>query len=349
MNKAVCFFLTLNIAFALNINSQTNCSDLNSKKSVKIVFYNVENLFDTIDDPLINDKDFLPDSRISWNSEKYLKKVDDLSKVLISIDPKKLPAIIGLSEVENRDVVEDLINKTGLKKGKYKIVHKDSPDERGIDVALLYKKKIFKMVRQQFISIQFPTDTTDRTRDILYVKLRTKQKDTLHCFVNHWPSRGGGREKSEPKRMYVAKVLKSKVDSVFSKNIMADIIIMGDFNDNPTDKSISKMLRANNIEKNLYPGMLYNLMYRLYENGEGSYYYRREKQWNMLDQIIASGSLFNKEKGLRMDGLQGCIYKPDWILYEDTDGVKQPNRTIGSSYYGGYSDHFPVYIKLLIK
>lgn len=345
------FFMTLvfYLTFALNINSQTNCCKYSSKNNLKIVFYNVENLFDTVDDPLTDDQEFLPGSEISWNNQRYMKKLTDLSKVLISIDSENLPGIIGLAEVENFNVVEDLIKKTNLKKGKYRIIHSESPDERGIDVALIYRKSKFKPIKKQFIPIQFPSEKNDKTRDILYFTGMTKKKDTLHVFVNHWPSRWGGKEKSEPKRMYVARVLKSKVDSVFSKNIQAKIVIIGDFNDEPVDKSLSKILRAKKVEKTLYPGNLYNLMFKLHDEGLGSYYYWRDKKWNMLDQIIVSGSLFNKEDELRLLGLHGCIHKPEWILFENKDGIKQPNRTIGASYYGGYSDHLPVYINLLIK
>ncbi|MCD4679343.1 MAG: hypothetical protein K8S00_03035 [Bacteroidales bacterium] len=328
--------------------SQSDCKEFSSRKNIKIVFYNVENLFDTIDDPAKDDKEFLPDSKVYWNTERYNNKLENLSKVLTSIDPNNFPAIIGLSEIENKSVLEDLIKKTDLEKGKYKIIHHESPDERGIDVGLIYRKKKFIPIEQQFISVQFPTDLDDKTREILYVKGSIK-KDTLHCFVNHWPSRWGGQEKSEPKRMYVAKVLKSKVDSILSKNLMANIVIIGDFNDEPDNKSIKRLLKAKKVDKTIYPGMLYNLMYQGYEEGKGSYYYWRDKKWNMLDQIIVSGSLLTNEKGLTVPELRGCIFKPEWILYENEDGIKQPARTKGKTYYGGYSDHLPVYFNLLIK
>ncbi len=349
MKKTICLTLLFSVFIAFQSYSQSDCNEVSSKKNFKIVFYNVENLFDTIDDPVKNDKDFLPDAKVYWNTERYNDKLEKISKVLISIDTLNLPAIIGLSEVENKTVLEDLINKTDLKKGKYKIVHQESPDERGIDVALIYRKKKFKLIEQQFIPINFPNEPNDKTRDILYVKGLTKEKDTLHCFVNHWPSRWGGKEKSEPKRMFVAKVLRSEVSSVFSKNLMANIVIIGDFNDDPTDKSLKKMLKAQKINKTPYPGMLYNLMYQKYEAGNGSYYYSRDKKWNMLDQIIVSGSMLMDENDLRVNGFHGCIFKADWLLYENNDGIKQPSRTKGRSYYGGYSDHLPVYVNLQLK
>jgi len=149
--------------------------------------------------------------------------------------------------------------------------------------------------------------------------------------------------------MYVARVLRSKVDSVFSKNIKANIVIVGDFNDDPTDKSIMKVLKAKNIASTTYPGMLYNLSYKKFKAGDGSYYYSREKKWNMLDQIIVSGNLFNDREELRLNGYDACIFRADWLMFENSDGVKQPSRTKGRSYYGGYSDHLPVYLNLMIK
>ena len=313
-------------------------------KNFTVAFYTVENLFDTINEPGVRDGDFTPESKLNWNAEKYQRKLKSIAKVITSIGAEELPAIIGLAEVENQEVLKDLINKTNLAGGKYEFVHYQSPDERGIDVALLYRKDYFKPLYSKALGLYFPFDEEDRTRDMLYVKGVTVLKDTFHIMVDHWPSRSGGQEKSEPKRKFAASVVRKVVDSIFNTNQRANIILMGDLNDNPTDVSVSEILKARKPGNITRHNELYNLALSKFENGEGTLYWR---SWDLFDQIIVSGNILDDNTQLKLDPKEIQILKEDWMLFQRDDGVKVPSRTAGrSAYYGGYSDHLPVYITL---
>ncbi|MBT6836711.1 MAG: hypothetical protein HOA61_11765, partial [Bacteroidetes bacterium] len=216
----------------------------NSEQSLHIMFYNVENLFDTLDDPRTNDNDFLPNGSYNWHSYRYYDKLNKIAKVVLATGGWDDIDLIGLCEIENRKVLDDLVFHTPLKSNKYEIIHKESPDRRGIDVALLYSRDKFKPIYYAFTKIIFPFDSSIRTRDILYAKGVVLNRDTLHLFVNHWPSRRGGKEVSEKRRVYVASVLREKVDSILKHNASSNIVIMGDFNDEPMDRSIQEILNA---------------------------------------------------------------------------------------------------------
>ena len=309
-----------------------------------IAFYNVENLFDTINDEGVRDGDFTPESKINWNNEKYLRKLESIAKVITTIGKDDLPAIVGMAEIENSGVLKDLIDKTNLSEGNYKFVHYESPDERGIDVALLYRKDYFTPVYSKAYGLHFPFDEDDRTRDMLYVKGVTALKDTFHIMVDHWPSRSGGQEKSDPKRRFAASVVRNVVDSIFTTNKQANIIIMGDLNDNPVDLSVSEILKAEKPGNISRHNTLYNLALPNFERGEGTLYWR---SWDLFDQIIVSGSILDDGNNLKLDPKEIQILKEDWMLFTKDNEVKIPSRTAGrNAYYGGYSDHLPVYITL---
>jgi hypothetical protein len=303
-----------------------------------IVFYNVENLFDTIDEPDKNDERYLPGSELNWDTEKYRHKLNQLSKVLSSIDTVSLPTIIGLSEVENRLVLEDLIEMPALKKGDYKIIHHEGPDERGIDMAMLYRHDYFQPDDIRFIPVNFPFDPDEKTREILYVKGRIMDQ-ALHVYFNHWTSRWGGHLETNPNREYTARLLREHVDSILQTEPNADILIMGDLNDNPTDTSVYMILQAFPLTMDVHGNELYNLMLDKFAQGQGTLFW---KDWDMFDQIIVNGN-FLKKIDLENNEL---IFKRDWMLYERRDGIRVPNRTAGSSYYGGFSDHLPIYLKI---
>ncbi len=309
------------------------------RNQLTVVFYNVENLFDTIDAPDKRDDEFTPDSIKKWGTKRYTKKLKDISKVLCAISPEDLPELIGLCEVENRAVVKELVATGQLADEQYNIVHHESPDIRGIDVALAYRTDAFKVLTHEAIPIRFPDNPKHKTRDILYVKGKAR-KDVLHIFVNHWPSRIGGTAKSEPNRVYVASVLRHKVDSVFTTDPDANIIIMGDMNDEPANKSISETLNASDNPGN----SLYNLMYPLDSDQKGTYNFRGN--WNMLDNLIVSNNLLHKKRGYKTAPDAGCVFHQPFMEYHGKKGMS-PNRTYGgSNYYGGISDHFPVYVVL---
>lgn len=307
------------------------------------VFYNVENLFDTEDDPLVRDEEFLPDGDKAWHLDKYYTKIDHIARVLTGIGEWDLPEVVGLCEVENKGVLYDLVDHRLLENYGYKIIHKDSPDERGIDVALLYMNNRFVPIESQWIPICFPFDSSLRTRDILYVQGVIDSKDTLNIFINHWPSRWGGVVASMPKRLYVASVLRSVIDSIQYNNEHRNILIAGDFNDTPADSSLKSVLGAGYSEEDdaLH---LVNLMMPMHESGKsGTLKYK--EHWEIYDQIIISPSMFKLSySGLKLNG--PFIYDAPFLLQEDERylGIKPYRTYSGPRYLGGFSDHLPVYI-----
>lgn len=321
-----------------------SCSkgDFNRKHNLTIAFYNVENLFDLEDEPGKMDEEFMPNSEKKWNQERYIKKLNDLSKVLSSINRNELPEIIGLCEVENKKVVEDLVKTGQLVNGKYKVVHYESPDFRGIDCALVYRSDEFMVINSFPIKVNFKDEPNYLTRDILYVKGKTKNREEFHIFVNHWPSRIGGTEQTESKRIEVATILKGKIDSIQTTDALANIVVLGDMNDEPSNNSLAKILMAQKPET--LNADFVNLMFPVQKNGKGSYVY--QGNWNMLDNIVVSKSLLD-EKGFKCVDKKGFVFHEDWMEFKNKDGQISPNRTYGgSNYYGGISDHFPVYFTL---
>ena len=294
------------------------------------VFYNLENLFDTIDSPQSNDSEFLPDSKKQWNSYRYNHKLRQLGKVFSNLTHYKnnnnMPDIIGLCEVENRLVIEDLLKTPAFSNQDYTIVHQDSPDSRGIDCALLFSNK-FKLLKYDFISIKNSNEKRP-TRDIVYVKLAFKDK-IINVFVNHWPSRWGGQAETNHKRLFAAKVLKDYLQSNISNAEYT--LIMGDFNDYPFNESIAKVLVSNDF---------INLMATDLVSGKGSYNFRGN--WNWLDQIIISKNFKNSDIQLLSYG----SFQRDFMLYENSKGEVYPSRSFGgNTWYGGFSDHLPIYFK----
>jgi endonuclease/exonuclease/phosphatase family metal-dependent hydrolase len=325
-----------------------NCQDIPSaKNSLTFVFYNVENLFDVNNDPNTNDDEFLPESPKLWNVEKYKKKITDLAKVLSSINDKELPALIGLAEVENQKVLEDLVASPKLKRGKYGIIHYDCKDERGIDVALLYDKDEIEIIESKPIPVVFGFDIQDVTRDILYVKCKIKDDNIFHVFINHWPSRSPNEQESEIKRITAAIALRKQVDNILNFENDARIVIMGDFNDEPTNKSLLQILNATDKRKNLTYRDLYNLMYDQHNtSSEGSITFK--DNWQMFDQIIVSPVLLNKGAGYYLSYGDGKVYKGEEVLFTNPQTkLTGPNRTYGGNdYLGGVSDHLPVFVVL---
>jgi len=311
----------------------------------RVAFYNVENLFDTVDDPNIPDEEFLPSSKKNWTMERYQRKLDNLAKV---VEGMGYPSLLGLAEVENGVVLKDFCEKTSLKSQGYGIVHFDSPDFRGIDVALLYKKNVFTVIAAEPISIKFPAgmipDNPDyTTRDLLVVEGNFQGKERLHLIVAHLPSRSGGQAETAPRRQFVASQIGRKVDDIFKADPNANIIVMGDMNDEPSDPSMAQSLGAQPFGERFVSSTLYNCFSELKESGKGSYHYRGD--WNMLDQIIISTSLAKGSKKLKY--ASSTIYQAEWMMYKDEKYGLSPSRTYGGDrYFGGYSDHLPVYIEL---
>ena len=314
--------------------------------SFRIAFYNVENLFDIYDDPITQDSEYLPNSKIQWTQERYDKKLANITKV---IEGMGFPSILGMAEIENRKVLEDLVNQPLIKANNYDIAHFDSPDERGIDVAMIYKKGDFEVKNKVKHSIKF-VGNNDKTRDILEVT-GILRGQPLTVFVNHWPSKSGGAAESEPKRVYVAEQLKSVVDALVKKDKSSQVVIMGDLNDEPDNISLTQGLGAKdwveNSDNTLTPNALYNLASAIKKADLGSYYYK--KHWETIDQIIVSGNFLSKNSTLVTDKQQ--IFNAEFLTYLDkSTGIRAPNRTYtGPVYRGGYSDHFPIFIQVYLK
>jgi len=311
-----------------------------TKDKFTVAFYNLENLFDTIDDPDTDDDDFTPDGKKKWTPRRYKKKVKRLARAISTIgddDIKHPPVIIGIAEVENFEVVYDLIQNKYLIDSNYGIVHYDSPDERGIEVAFLYRKKYFELLESKPHGITFIKDdgSIDYTRDVLYVKGKLNG-ELMHFLVNHWPSRRSGVKESEYKRVAVAELNQKIIQEIYQKDKKANIIIMGDFNDNPTNKSIKGTLVTNEF---------YNPMESLYDKGMGTN--NHQGDWYLFDQIIFTKNFLKTNKHtFKCAG----IYSKHFLKDKFGKYIEDPFRTYrGNWYKGGISDHFPVYITLEIE
>lgn len=339
--------LTSSLALALSAAIGISCAlqqkpekkiKLQSYHSATVVFYNVENLFDTIDDPNTIDEEFLPGGKLKWNSERYQKKLDHIVEALL-LNQEKNPMLIGFVEVENGRVVMDVAKTGRLAQTNYQLAHKESPDARGIDCALLYDSERFKPLVITNLAVGLDSVPDFKTRDILYVQGELYGKKKLHVFVNHWPSRREGEKESAHKRQRAAEVARQKIDEILKKDPKANIILMGDFNDHPNDVSVNQTLKAKPLTD--ASADLYNLMYDDHAAGKGTHNFKGE--WGVLDQLIVSSAMLKGKKGLAIAGNDAKIVYEEVLLYTAKDGSKKPNTTYGGpNYYGGYSDHLPV-------
>lgn len=310
-------------------------------------FFNIENLYDTIDSPDTDDHEFLPDAPKQWNSQRYWRKIGKMGSVIAGMGKDVHPdglAILGLCEVENRSVVEDLVKAEAIRSRNYQVVHEDSWDRRGVDVALIYNPAMFTVYAHKAYRLHM-SDPAFRTRDQLLVS-GILDGDTTHVIVNHWPSRRGGEKRSMPNRKAAAELSRHIVDSLLKINADAHIMVMGDLNDDPVNASVEKYLRATG-DKQLATGTdLYNPMYALYQKGIGSLAWR--DSWNLFDQIIISPGLLNGKGGAyRYYGAR--VFNEPYLRQADGNFAGYPSRTfVGDTYQDGYSDHFPVFL-ILVK
>ncbi len=301
-----------------------------------VLFYNVENLFDTRDDKATHDEDFTPGGEMQWTEDRYQQKLIQLARAIsMAGDP---PLLIGLAEVENKQVVSDLANTGKLADAHYEVVHRDSPDERGIDVALLVKPEAGNVTAVQLLQVDLPRG--DRTRDILQVTIQPQNGAQLNVFVNHWPSRGEGVQESAPKRMSAARTLRNAVQTLLDADANAQIIIMGDLNDTPVDASVQQGLKvpANTDEAD---AELVDLV--AFDQGEYPGSVARDGKWSYFDQMIVSRGFLRAEGGLSHVGANSV--KADPLIFHHSRYGDQPNRTFsgGGKYHpNGFSDHLPV-------
>jgi predicted extracellular nuclease len=339
LNIIIIFFL-----FTIQILSQEKTYKIRT-----IAFYNVENLFDTKNDSLTFDDDRTPEGKDNWTEERFNRKIETISKVLSEIGAEKTktsPDIIGICEVENQQVVEALINHKNLRNKNYGIVHFDSPDERGIDVAMLYKKEAFipSTFKSHRLLLNNSKGFRDYTRDQLVVG-GYLDDEQFYFIVNHWPSRSGGEARSKPNRIAAAKLNKRIIDSIIKMDADAKIISMGDLNDDPTSDSLKKILRTKGKIKKLEENDLFNPMERLHKKGIGSLAYR--DKWNLFGQLFFTNTLLSGNRKT-YTFWKANVYNPPYLLDPKGRYKGYPLRTYaGGSYVGGFSDHFPVYLFLI--
>jgi predicted extracellular nuclease len=319
------------------------CCFLNGRaQNIGIGFYNLENLFDTIDDAQTIDEEFTPNGIKHWTTNLYQDKLQRLSRVIngMSGEIKSAPlALIGVCEIENQKVLEDLVNSENIRRNHYKMVHHHSPDLRGVDVALLYQPKYFTVLNSQSVHIPlFENDSTPRyTRDVLLVKGKLG-KQLVFVLVNHWPSRRGG-ESSKPYRAIAAKINRQLADSITKVHHDASIIIMGDLNDNPDDESVKNIVFSKPELSGLKENEFYNPFYKNYKNGEGTTPF--DDAWHLFDQILLSQNLTSGKSTLKYHSHK--IYHKDYMMEKNGHFKNYPKRTFsGDRYNYGYSDHFPV-------
>ncbi len=313
-----------------------------------IGFYNIENLFDTIDSPDVDDAEYLPGGPKLWNTARYQRKLERVGGVIAKlgrdVHPRGL-AIIGLAEVENRAVVEDLAALPTLADRKYKVVHEDGPDRRGVDVALMYDPAAFQVFGHRSYRLTMPDNPEFRTRDQLLVS-GVLDGDTVHVIVAHWPSRRGGEKRSMPNRAAAADLGRHIVDSLLARDANARIVYMGDLNDDPVNKSITRHLRASGDRNEARGGTLFNTTAASFQKGIGTLAWR--DSWNLFDQLIISPALLTGAGG-RYKYYGTRIYNEAYLRHPEGNFAGYPLRTyVGDTYQDGYSDHFPVYM-ILVK
>ena len=308
-----------------------------------VAFYNLENLFDTVDDPGKEDDDFLPGSRRDWSEYRYLEKLENITSSIASIHPGRLPCVIGVSEIENKTVLTDLVYQPAFRR-EYDFVHYDSPDRRGIDVALIYNRNFFKVISREKIRVVLEGDIDFATRDILYVRGILGGSDTIHFFINHWPSRREGTRKSMPKRIAAALSLSEKLLPLLRHDPTTKVVIMGDFNDLPVSPSLARYLNAKS-HKSIKEHELYNLAFIPYSKKMGTVYARG--RWLMFDQILISRGMISGD-GIKVNSSRLTIHFDRGLLFYDKKrSMYRPNRSYsGKKYHGGFSDHLPVYLNL---
>lgn len=316
-------------------------------------FYNLENLFDTISDPDPNkilQDDFTPLGSKKWNTKKYYQKLNNMAAVInqlgVSTASPDGVTVLGVCEIENKAVLIDLVDHEKIKSRNYQIVHHEGPDRRGIDCALFYNPKYFKLESSKSFTLKMPNDTTFFSRDQLLVT-GSFMGERMHFMVFHWPSRRGGEKKSRPKRVQAAMLARSITDSIRSAEKDAKIILMGDFNDDPVSSSVKDFIKAESDIENVNPENFYNCMFEKYKKGIGSLAYR--DNWNLFDQFIVTPSLItNNSDYATFKYFSSTVYNKSYLKNKEGNFAGYPFRTyVGSTFMGGYSDHFPVYIYLV--
>lgn len=339
------FFLFFILTMAVfSVTARASCAD-----TLTVMEWNVENLFDCRHDTLKNDLDFLPESIHHWTPWRFRNKLDKVAKVIMAVGEWNPPTLVALCEVENDSVLYALTKYSALKEMSYRYVMTDSPDSRGIDVALMYQRDKFKLIGSESIRIPKYKDFKP-TRDILHVTGMVLTGDTLDIFVVHAPSRMGGATESEPYRLYVAGILRDAANRIMHTRCHPFVIITGDFNDFPENHSIADVLQAKAPERAIQDNRLYHLLARhVKESHAGTYKYKGE--WNLLDHLIVSGNFLDGKHNLHTDEKKAEIVTLPFLLTDDEKyGGKCPFRTYyGMKYKDGYSDHLPIRLQIIVN
>jgi predicted extracellular nuclease len=331
--KFFSFLLILFISGCLSLQTHRKT------KEFRLMFYNVENLYDTIDEPHVQDNEYMPNSIKNWTSERYRKKIADLAQVLCLGGNKVPPAIIGFAEVENKEVVQDIFRESCFESQKYAIIHGNNREPRGINVALAYRKDQFRHLGHKLLFINRSDEKSHNWSGILYVKGIVFGSDTLHLFINHWKSRNGEQDETEIKRMYEAQALRRAIDSLSFLFRNPKIILMGDFNDEPADSSMRTII---NRKPDTTGTQMQNLMLALEKPGDGTYSHKG--RWLFFDQVLVSNSLLNSGTNLHVKEGSLKVVKYDFMLkYNEKADDQIPFKTYaGDNYLGGISDHLPL-------
>ena len=319
-------------------------SQSKASQPVRLMFYNVENLFDVYKDTLKDDAEFLPGGVMRWNLTRYNKKISSLYKTIVAAGEWEPPAVVAFCEVENRKVLEDLIYGTYLSKFSYGIVHEESPDIRGIDVCLIYRKNLAKLIEYKYFIPSGIKREKYATRSVLYTKF-VISSDTIHLFVNHWPSRRGGVLAGEDLRLAISSMVRDKADSIMKISPkVAKIVFLGDFNCSPDDQEVKSMIAVHDSARSLI-----NLSDSLAEKGLGTYRYLGT--WELIDQVIVSNGLLEAAEGIYTEAKLTTIFKPEFLMTKDSKypGYSPFSTYKGYKYQGGYSDHLPVLLDLKIR
>ena len=313
-----------------------------------IAFYNVENLFDIFSNSYTQDDDYTPNGRFAWTQSKYNDHLNKIAHVISKIgkkERKSAPDIVGLAEIENKTVLKDLIHTKALAPYNYGFIHYNSPDARGIDVALLYKKSVFTPTHHSTHPLELYNEKGERifTRDQLAVS-GLLDGEEIHFIVNHWPSRREGKKKTRKRREAAALLNKTLIEGFYQRNPNAKIISMGDFNDNAFDTSFKHILKTKGKRKDVFMQDLFNPMEAMYQRGMGSLVF--EGRWDLFDQMYFSGTLLHAPKGT-FYFVKSYVFNPSYLLYDNGLKPASPRRSmIQGRYTGGFSDHLPVYLLL---
>lgn len=321
-----------------------------AQKPYKVMFWNIENFFDTINDPEVRDDEFTPEGPKEWTGAKYMKKLANVERVVFDVaaQDKIYPVVVGFSEVETRSVLEDIVATEKLAPASYRIVHYDSPEARGVDVAFIYRPAQFKLEGSRPVKADVPELPDFRTRDILTM-WGTIEGEPFYFMVVHWPSRLGGKDASEFKRIALGEQMRRLADSVLLANPATKIVAMGDFNDDPTDPSMEEALGAKGKIKELQKGDFFNPYTQMLKSGMGTLAYG--DAWNIFDNIVVTENLVNAPAGelklqkAKNSKFYGNIFRGHYLFQKEGQYKGYPLRTfVGNTFQGGYSDHLPVYI-----